>query len=97
VIENFARIDSMDFYPTKDDIVRTRQMTNGIVEHTLPLFDLECKVIDVAGQRNQRRKWIHLFEGVDLVVFVASIADYNLPLKEDPSVNGLQESLRVQN
>lgn len=37
------------------------------------------RLFDVGGQRNERRKWIHLFEGVSAVIFCAAISEYGLP------------------
>jgi len=37
------------------------------------------RLFDVGGQRNERRKWIHLFEGVSAVIFCAAISEYDLP------------------
>jgi hypothetical protein len=34
-------------------------------------------MVDVGGQRNERRKWIHAFEGVTAVIFVAAISEYD--------------------
>ncbi|KAL5100878.1 hypothetical protein RYX36_005205, partial [Vicia faba] len=36
------------------------------------------RLFDVGGQRNERRKWIHLFEGVTAVIFCAAISYGNL-------------------
>ena len=33
------------------------------------------RVSDVGDQRNERRKWIHLFEGVNAVIFCAAISE----------------------
>jgi len=33
------------------------------------------RLYDVGGQRNERRKWIHLFEGVNAVIFCAAISE----------------------
>jgi hypothetical protein len=40
-------------------------------------------LIDVGGQRSERRKWIHCFENVNAVMFVASLAVYDQVLLED--------------
>jgi hypothetical protein len=42
---------------------------------------------DVGGQRNERKKWIHCFEGVDAVIFVAAISEYDQKLFEDSTKN----------
>ena len=41
------------------------------------------RVIDVGGQKNQRKKWIHFFEGVTAVVFFASLSSYDEFVEED--------------
>ncbi|QQP39187.1 Uncharacterized protein FKW44_019985, partial [Caligus rogercresseyi] len=40
-----------------------------------------------------RRKWIHCFEGVQCVLFIVSLAEYDQVLEEDSVTNRLQESL----
>ena len=40
-------------------------------------------VFDVGGQRSQRRKWIHCFDNVDAVIFVASLSEYDQVVEED--------------
>ena len=34
-------------------------------------------MIDVGGQRSERRKWIHAFEGVKAVIFLTAINEYD--------------------
>jgi len=53
------------------------------------------KVFDAGGQRAERRKWIHAFENVTALIFVASLTEYNEVLYEDQTKNRLQESLEV--
>ena len=38
---------------------------------------LRCRFLDVGGQRNERRKWIHCFEGVTALIFVTAISEYD--------------------
>lgn len=49
------------------------------------LFPL-CRIVDVGGQRSERKKWIHCFEGVTAVIFVSALNEYDLVLAEDDSV-----------
>ncbi|PWA16965.1 hypothetical protein CCH79_00012696 [Gambusia affinis] len=50
---------------------------------------------DVGGQRTERRKWISCFEDVRAVLFVVALSGYDMTLVEDPSVNRLQESMKL--
>ena len=49
---------------------------------------------DVGGQRSERRKWLHLFHGVDVVVYVADISSYDV-VDEEYQSNALMTSLSV--
>ena len=34
-------------------------------------------VVDVGGQRSERRKWIHCFDDVRAIIFLEGLAGYN--------------------
>lgn len=51
--------------------------------------------MDVGGQRNERRKWLHCFNQVTAVIFVAAINEYDQTLYEDDETNRFQEALDV--
>ena len=40
-------------------------------------------MFDVGGQRSERKKWIHCFEGVTSIIFCVALSDYDLVLAED--------------
>ncbi len=40
-------------------------------------------VVDVGGQRSERRKWIQCFDDVNSMIFIASLSEYNQTLEED--------------
>jgi guanine nucleotide-binding protein subunit alpha len=42
-------------------------------------------MFDVGGQRSERKKWIHVFDGVQVVLFLAAISGYDHALVEDRS------------
>ena len=56
---------------------------------------LRVRIIDMGGARNERKKWIHCFENVAAVVYVASLAEYDQMLYEDVTANRMLESLKV--
>ena len=41
------------------------------------IFHMSHRMIDVGGQRSERRKWIHAFEGVKAVIFLTAINEYD--------------------
>jgi len=90
------RLDAMaapDYVPSEQDILRSRVKTSGIVENDFNVDNNEFKMIDVGGQRNERRKWISCFEGVTAVIFIGVLAEYDLKLLEDENQNRMVETL----
>ncbi len=45
-----------------------------------------CRVVDVGGQRSERKKWIHCFEDVTAILFFVALSAYDLGLREDQAV-----------
>jgi len=81
--------------PSKHDILQCRVRTTGIMETTIVYEGFQMKIVDVGGQRNERKKWIHSFEQVSAVIFVAAISEYDQTLFEDESVNRIDEALSI--
>jgi guanine nucleotide-binding protein G(o) subunit alpha len=52
-------------------------------------------MIDVGGQRNERKKWIHCFQEVTSLIFVSSLNSYDQVLYEDETANGMFEALNL--
>ena len=88
-LSHFERIMSSSFVPLSEDIIRMRRATTGIQETLLHFGEVNFRLVDVGGQRSERKKWIHCFEDVSSIIFIASLAEYNLQLVEDQSVNRL--------
>lgn len=89
------RICSEKYVPTPTDVLRARVRTNGIIETNFKINDAIITMLDVGGQRSQRRKWIYCFENVKAVLFVVSLSGYDMTLLEDPRINRLVESLTL--
>ncbi|CAI2349939.1 unnamed protein product [Caenorhabditis sp. 36 PRJEB53466] len=89
------RIALPNYLPTQDDILRARVKSTGIVETDFMYKDLYFKMFDVGGQRSERKKWIHCFEGVTAVIFCVALSEYDLKLAEDASMNRMHESMQL--
>lgn len=48
-------------------------------------------MFDVGGQRSERKKWIHCFEGVTAIIFIVAMSEYDLTLVEDQEMVRWQE------
>eukprot|EP00466_Bigelowiella_natans_P006641 jgi/Bigna1/147074/aug1.128_g21782 len=99
LMKNMERIAAPDYQPTEEDVVTARVRTTGIVKTTFEqkvLGDpdtVNYQVVDVGGQRSERKKWLNLFSDVSAVLFVSNLAGYNKRLFEDQNANRMTESL----
>ncbi|KAI5476908.1 guanine nucleotide binding protein (G protein), alpha o polypeptide [Pseudohyphozyma bogoriensis] len=96
--DSLPRLTSPTYLPTTDDILRTRVRSIGITEVIFPLPQTpstRVRVVDVGGQRSERKKWINCFENVNVLLFVAAVSEYDQKLFEDKSTNRLEESFVV--
>lgn len=94
-LDKISEIGSPTWLPGNQDILRSRKKTIGIVEYVYDLKKVQMKVIDVGGQRKERRKWIQCFENVTSIIFLASLSDYDLKIEENNSTNRMSESLEL--
>ncbi|GMI27527.1 hypothetical protein TeGR_g280, partial [Tetraparma gracilis] len=92
---NVTRIGEEDFVPTDEDMIMTRVRTTGIVVTEFEEPPCTFKLVDVGGQRSERRKWIHCFDDVKAIIFLEGLSSYNQVLFEDASVNRMHESLSL--
>jgi len=93
--DNIIRITSQEYVPTQDDIIMCRVRTTGVSEMPFEIEGVKFRMVDVGGQRNERRKWIHFFDDVEAVIFVAAISEFDQVLFEDDKTNRLQDSIRL--
>lgn len=52
-------------------------------------------MVDVGGQRSERRRWFECFDCVTSVLFLASSSEFDQVLMEDRQTNRLMESLNI--
>jgi len=93
--DSIDRLAAPDYLPTEQDVLRSRVKTTGISETSFQIRDVTFRVFDVGGQRSERRKWIHCFEGVTAIMFCVALSEYDLVLREDETQNRMQEALQL--
>lgn len=89
---NLERIAAVDYIPTEQDVLRVRVPTTGINEYAFTINTIFLRIVDVGGQKSERRKWIHCFENVTSLIFLASLSEYDQVLEENESDNRMEES-----
>ncbi|KAA3670891.1 guanine nucleotide-binding protein G(i) subunit alpha [Paragonimus westermani] len=82
-LDALDRLSDSSYVPSEQDVIRTRVKTTGIIEAHFSFKGLDIKMFDVGGQQTERKKWIHCFEGVTVIIFVVATSEYDLTLAED--------------
>lgn len=95
MLSNVERIAAADYIPTQADILRTRKKTSGIFDFRFQMSGVNMHMFDVGGQRSERKKWIHCFDNVTLIIFCVALSEYDQALLEEDSQNRLEESLTL--
>jgi len=94
-LDKTSEICDPSFRPSDQDILRARRKTTSIIEYMFDIKKVQLKVIDVGGQRKERRKWIQCFDNITSIIFLSSLSDYDLRLEESAETNRMKESLEL--
>lgn len=93
--QNISKYCQENYKASNQDILLGRIKTTGITETNFDIRGSICKMIDVGGQRSERKKWIHCFDNVSALLFVAAVSEFDEKLFEDRSMNRMVETLSL--
>jgi len=94
-LQDVGRIASPTYRPTTQDVLVSRVRTTQVIVEKYDIDGVEFEMYDVGGQRSERRKWIDCFEGVDAVIFVAALSEYDQSLAEAKHTNRMVEAIEL--
>ncbi len=96
LFERICAIGAPDYVPSYEDVLHVRARTTGIAETTFGMDGgARFRLMDVGGQKNERKKWINMFEKVTAVIFVVAMSEYDQFMFEDASTNRMQDALQL--
>eukprot|EP01091_Cochliopodium_minus_P017211 TRINITY_DN6680_c0_g2_i1.p1 TRINITY_DN6680_c0_g2~~TRINITY_DN6680_c0_g2_i1.p1 ORF type:complete len:350 (+),score=81.49 TRINITY_DN6680_c0_g2_i1:70-1119(+) len=84
-----------NYVPSIIDILRVRIKSTGLKEIQFACKGFTFRVVDVGGQRSERKKWIHCFQDVTAILFVVALNDYERVLEEDHTTNRMIEAIEL--
>jgi GTPase SAR1 family protein len=94
-LNDIDRIAAKDFKPTTHDILISRVRTTQVIQEKYRIDGIDFEIIDVGGQRSERRKWIDCFDNVTAVIFIVALSEYDQTLAEAKRTNRMVEALEL--
>ncbi|KAM8887844.1 guanine nucleotide-binding protein subunit alpha-13-like [Synchiropus picturatus] len=94
-LDNLDKLGELNYLPSQQDILLARKPTKGIHEYDFEIKNVPFKIVDVGGQRSERRRWFECFDSVTSILFLVSSSEYDQVLMEDRQTNRLRESLNI--
>ncbi|EGC49963.1 guanine nucleotide-binding protein alpha-2 subunit [Histoplasma capsulatum var. duboisii H88] len=93
--KSLERVFTPGWLPNNQDMLHSRLRTTGITETLFELGQINFRMMDVGGQRSERKKWIHCFEGVQCLLFMVAMSGYDQCLVEDQNANQMHEAMML--
>lgn len=90
---NLDKIVKSDYIPEEEDVLRCRWISSGVKREEFQVRGIDCELLDVGGQRSERKKWVKCFENVHIVIFVVAISEYDQVMYEDEDSNRVLDAL----
>ena len=95
-LDSTKRIAKEKYVPTDEDILKSRIRTSGISSLQFKINNsIKTELVDVGGQKCERSKWQRCFQGVDYLIFVVSLSDFNQSMFEDETMKRTQDSIQL--
>jgi len=95
IFDNLERVYTAGYIPTEEDLLRVRLRTTGADEAIFHYKGSSFHVVDLGGQRSERKKWQRHLEEADTVLFVSSLTEWDQKLREDFSTSRMKETFSL--
>lgn len=95
------------YFPVADKIANnTYQLDNelllkasiptvGYMTHQFTINDMNTEIIEIGGNKSQREQWHKTYKGVDLIIYVASLSDFDQNIIGESGVSRSQDSITL--
>jgi len=101
---NIKTIMVKNYFPDETALLHCRIHSTGVKSETFTMrheasgeskkqTTIDFRLLDVGGQRSERKKWVRCFENVTAVLYVVAISEYDQLCYEDNETNRVSEAL----
>lgn len=94
-MDSIERVFKKNYLASLEDVIWAHTKTTGTWESKFLINDTTYQLFDVGGARSERKKWVHLFERVNMVVFTVDLSCYHQVSNEDNDANRMEEQLML--
>ena len=96
-LDNVIRIADPNYLPSDEDILKARIRTVGISNLCFEVGTSKEKtiIVDVGGQKTERKNWKNCFQNVTYVMFVVSLSDFDQKMFEDENTTRTADSIEL--
>ncbi|KAG8222920.1 hypothetical protein J437_LFUL000214 [Ladona fulva] len=102
-LDKLHAVQNENYVPSDQDILHCRRKTTSIqrIEFSIDVpkrfggGTQDFWMIDVGGQRSERKKWIQVFAGIQAILFLVASSSFDQTLREKNQVNRMEEALNL--
>lgn len=91
-LENIAH---ESYSPDNNAILNARIQTSGIRKETFCVDSHLINLVDLGGQRGERRKWVRTYEESHGVLFITALSEFDMLMWENKKDNRVQDSIDI--
>ena len=89
------RLYAPDYVPSEADLLRLRVRTRGYDEAVFTYKKVAFRVVDLGGQRSERREWQAALDKASNALFVTSLCEWDQKLREDFNQSRMRETMHI--
>ena len=94
-IERLDEISQESYLPNNEDLIRVRVRTTGILQDVFEMNGRMFRIVDMGGQRSERKKWVLQFDSVVGILFIVAANEFDQTVWETLGTNRMHEALEV--
>ncbi|MCL4138513.1 UNVERIFIED_CONTAM: hypothetical protein GTU68_015506 [Idotea baltica] len=98
-LSSITRLSKEPFIPSQEDVLRLRLPTSETTVNDFANDGWTFRITDIGGQRGSRRRWVRIFDGINAIIFLAALSEYDqvwhIEDEEEEGKNRLELSLEI--
>lgn len=94
-LNKIGQIAEQNYMPSDLDILKARIRTTGNSDLKMMIEKVKVQLVDIGGQKNERKHWEGCFSHLNYVIFVQALSEFDQVLFEDKITSRVADSLGI--